>query len=67
MNGSIGMNLFPDDGRLFYKLYLGLAGLHRTERLHVLDEPVADAKAYDAAAARNRGAKSAMPCMHIGN
>ena len=41
------MNLHPDDGRLFYKLYSALM-FFTNERLHVLDEPVADAKAYEA-------------------
>jgi hypothetical protein len=41
------MNLPPEDGRLFYKLYSALMSF-ADERLHVLDEPVADAEAYEA-------------------
>ena len=41
------MNLHPDDGRLFYKLYSGLM-FFTNGRLHTLDDPVADAKAYEA-------------------
>ena len=37
------MNLHPDDGRLFYKLYSALM-FFANERLHVLDEPVTEAR-----------------------
>ena len=41
------MNLHPDDGKLFYKLYSALM-FYANQRLHILDEPVADAEAYAA-------------------
>jgi len=41
------MDLSPDDVRLFYKLYSALM-FFASQRLHVLDEPVADAGAYEA-------------------
>ena len=41
------VNLPPEDGRLFYKLYSALM-FFANERLRVLDEPVADAEAYEA-------------------
>ena len=41
------MNLHPEDGRLFYKLYSALM-FYANQRLHILDEPVADAEAYAA-------------------
>jgi hypothetical protein len=47
------MNLSPEDGRLFYKLYSALM-FFANERLHVLDESVADAGAYEALLPQSR-------------
>jgi hypothetical protein len=40
------MNIHPDDGRLFYKLYSALM-FFGNQRFQVLGEPVADAAAYE--------------------
>ena len=47
------MNLSPEDGRLFYKLYSALM-FFANERLRVLDKPVADARAYEALPPQSR-------------
>jgi len=40
------MNLSPEDGRLFYRLYSALM-FHANQRLKVIEEPVSDPKAYE--------------------
>ena len=47
------MNLSPEDGRLFYKLYSVLM-FFANERLDILDVPVANARAYEALPAASR-------------
>ena len=47
------MNLHPNDGRLFYRLYSALM-FYANQRLKILDEPVADAKAYEALPFKSR-------------
>jgi hypothetical protein len=47
------MNIHPDDGRLFYKLYSALM-FYANQRLQVLEEPVADVAAYEALSPQSR-------------
>ena len=59
------MNLHPDDGRLFYKLFSALLGYvnRKLDSFRAVSESETNTRRC-----RHRpGARSGMPCMHTGN